>query len=129
MQFVQVDLEWQHEHDQQVDNLEMYGVDWQDLTNQQVVESHLANNPVGSEPLTLWIRSGLPPKLNAVRVEPPVLDQDPSDFFIGNAIPRIQPYIPQYRIIERIFGWRHYVPCSLGFLSSDFCSWLNTDYL
>jgi hypothetical protein len=57
MQFVQVDLEWQHEHDQQVDNLEMYGVDWQDLTNQQVVESHLANNPVGSEPLTLWIWS------------------------------------------------------------------------
>ena len=93
MQFVQADLERQHEHDQLVDNLEMYGVDWQDLTNQRVIESHLANNPVGSEPLTSWIRSGPPPKLNTVSVEPPVLDQDPSDFFIENAIPRIQPYM------------------------------------
>jgi hypothetical protein len=93
MQFVQADLDRQQEHDQQVDGLEMYGVDWQDLTNQRVVESHLANNPVGSEPLTTWTRRGPPPKLSKVEVEPPVLDQDPSVFFIGNAIPRIQHHM------------------------------------
>ncbi|KAJ7572189.1 hypothetical protein C8J56DRAFT_771085 [Mycena floridula] len=63
-----------HALDLNNDELEVYGIDWDGLNLDEIRESQRRNNPQG-EDSTSWVgRTGPPPHLNEVQVEPPMVD-------------------------------------------------------
>ncbi|KAJ7854051.1 hypothetical protein B0H14DRAFT_2580054 [Mycena olivaceomarginata] len=53
------------------EELEVYGIDWQGLHNNGVLQSQAQNNPMG-EGSRSWVgRTGPPPDLSQVAVQPP----------------------------------------------------------
>lgn len=53
------------------EELEIYGIDWDGLRDENLLQSHGLNNTSG-EAATSWVgRTGPPPHLNEVRVEEP----------------------------------------------------------
>ncbi|KAJ7588960.1 hypothetical protein C8J56DRAFT_1004396 [Mycena floridula] len=60
-----------HQLDLTDDELEVYGIDWEDLNVDRIRASQLANNPQ-NEDTSSWIgRTGPPPRLSEVRLDPP----------------------------------------------------------
>ena len=53
------------------EELEFYGVDWEGLHDNQLLQAQGQNNPMNKEGSSWVGRSGLPPHLNEVSVEPP----------------------------------------------------------
>jgi hypothetical protein len=73
------------------EELELYGVDWEGLRDDQLMDSHFTNDDVShSVEWTPWAgRSGPPPQLSNVPVEPPVVNGIDIDGLYGY----IQPYL------------------------------------
>ena len=61
------------------EELEVYGVDWEGLHDEQLLCSQRANNPIG-EGWSSWVgRVGPPEHLNSVHVDPPVGSLQPHE--------------------------------------------------
>jgi hypothetical protein len=67
------------EEDLTEEELEVYGVHWEGLHEEQLLRSQRANNPT-SEGWSSWVgRIGPPKQLNAVHVYPPIDSLQPSE--------------------------------------------------
>lgn len=61
------------------EELEVYGVDWEGLHDEQLLHSQRANNPTG-EGWNSWVgQVGAPEHLNSVNVDPPVGSLQPHE--------------------------------------------------
>jgi hypothetical protein len=85
------------------EELEVYGIDWAGLRNEQILASRDQNNDQ-SEDWTSWVgQSGPPPHLNQVTVDPSVAPVTSDDIqFINNAA---SPWINQPDDESRCLAW------------------------
>jgi hypothetical protein len=70
------------------EELELYGVDWEGLRDNDVLQSHQTNNPIEDEGWSSWVgRTGMPETLSDVPVEPPSETLLPAEVeFLDNAL-------------------------------------------
>jgi len=79
------------EEDLAEEELEVYGVDWEGLRDEQLLRSQRANNPT-NEGWNSWVgRIGPPEHLNMVHVDPPIGSLQPSD--VAALDETLQPWI------------------------------------